>query len=280
MRNGDVSETSSHPSNNPLPRHALEELNTIRQAIDGRTVAVFLDYDGTLAPIANHPELAVLDNAMHTTLGRLAHYCKVAIISGRALDDIKTRVDVPELFYSGNHGLEICGPTGSGIKHEIGEEFLPTLEVAHKTLLQKLGDIRGVLIENKRYSLSIHYRHTSPDNVQRIETAINETTDNSPWLSKHQGKLVFEIRPRLDWHKGKAILWLLQRIATEAESLPIFIGDDVTDEDAFRALRDSGIGVLVSTEPHATAARYWIRDVEEVRLLLEVITDIVARDAK
>lgn len=248
------------------PESQAEE---ILQSLDGRRLVVLLDYDGTLSPIAPRPEDAVLSAATREVLRHLGERWMTAIISGRSLADARDLVGLDHLLYAGNHGLEIEGPAGSDIRRNLAEDFSPDVAAVAAELDAALAEVEGSLVENKRYSLSVHYRLVAPERVTAVETAVDAAIARHPRLEKRLGKKVFELRPNLAWDKGKAVRWVLETIDDEdAGLLPVYIGDDVTDEDAFAALADDGVGVLVSEQPHETAATHRLRDTEEVHRFL------------
>ena len=126
----------------------------------------------------------------------------------------------------------------------------------------------------------MHYRLTAPEHVPEVERVVDTVLQEFPTLHKRHGKKVFEIRPKIDWDKGKAVLWLLEALHLDGpEVLPIYVGDDVTDEDAFAALKQLGIGVLVTDVPRPSAAAYSLRDTEEVRQFLQLLTALVSGNA-
>src|SRR6185436_18015775 len=156
--------------------------------------------------------------------------------------------------------------------------FPERMAEASERLRRKLDGIPGVLVEPKRFSVAVHFRLAAPADLPRIESAVDAVHAERQDLRKVHGKKVFELRPNLDWDKGSALLWLLEMLHAEAADgaasadagvIPLYIGDDLTDEDAFRAIADRGIGVLVAAEPRETAAAYSLRDPEEVRAFLE-----------
>lgn len=229
--------------------------------------AVFLDYDGTLTPIVRRPELAVLDGAVRAAVARLASCCPVAVISGRDRPDVEAMVGVPGLVYAGSHGFDIRGP-GGAVENRIGEEHRPELEAARDAIAAAIQGVPGAWIEPKRHSFAVHYRETPPGRVGEVAGAVQAAVARHPRLRTTEGKRVFEVQPRLDWDKGKAVLWLLQALGLEGRR-PVYVGDDLTDEDAFRAVRDRGIGILVRDGDRPTWAHYTVRDAGEVRRLLE-----------
>ncbi|HEX2223758.1 MAG TPA: trehalose-phosphatase [Thermoanaerobaculia bacterium] len=262
---------------NALPS-ALANWEEIARRLAGRRPALFLDYDGTLSPIAPRPELAVLPEATREVVTRLAERGPVAILSGRGRDDVAALVGLGNVFYAGSHGFDITGPPlaegGPPLRHEVGDGIPEQVERAAAALLQELAGIAGVLVEPKRFAVAVHYRLAADADLPRIEQAVDRVLAASPGLRKGLGKKVFELRPDLDWDKGRALLWLLETLGLGEDGglplyLPLYLGDDVTDEDAFRALEGRGIGVLVAEEPRPTAASYSLRDPDEVRQLLE-----------
>jgi trehalose-phosphatase len=247
-------------------RNALESWDEIERRLAGRRPAVFLDYDGTLAPIAARPELATLPEPTRAMLRRLAGKGPVAILSGRGREDVAALVGLDELTYAGSHGFDIAGPT---LRREIGEGIPERIEEASEKLRCRLDGIAGVLVEPKRFSVAVHFRLADPDDLPRIESAVDAVQAERQDLRKVSGKKVFELRPCLDWDKGHALLWLLETLHADADVIPFYLGDDVTDEDAFRVIADRGIGILVAEEPRETVAAYSLRTTEEVREFLE-----------
>jgi trehalose-phosphatase len=245
---------------------ALEHVQEIAGAGD-RSLAIFLDYDGTLTPIVSHPEKAFLSDSTRQTLRALAMQAPVAILSGRELEDVRKRVAIDGIVYAGSHGFDIAGPRR--LRRQEAIEFLPALDAAEKELREKLAGIAGTLIERKRFSIAAHYRKVNENDFPKLECAVSEVAARHRELRTMDGKKVYELLPDVDWDKGKAVLWLLEYLGLEHEKIhPIYIGDDRTDEDAFRALQQRGVGIVVSEEPRATAANYSLKDPTEVERFL------------
>jgi alpha,alpha-trehalase len=242
------------------------------EEICGRSgrIAVFLDYDGTLTPIVSRPEDAWLSESMRQALRELAAHMTVAILSGRDLDDVRRRVDLDGIVYAGSHGFDIAGP---GLRREFGAEFLPELDVAEKELREALGEISGAQLERKRFSVAAHYRNVNENDVPDVTRAVETVAARHRNLHRMNGKKVYELLPETEWDKGKAVLWLMETWGLSRENVqPIYIGDDATDEDAFRALEQPGVGILVGEQPQVTAASYRLSDADEVqRFLRELI---------
>lgn len=255
---------------------ALDSLDLIRRQVAGQRVAVFLDYDGTLTPIVSRPELAVLSDAMRTTLRDLASVCPVAIVSGRDRRDVENLVQIDALVYAGSHGFDIVGPGGLDMQHREGERHQPALQDAADRLERRVGDIGGALIERKKYAVALHYRLVADEDLAAIDYAMEEVAARHPDLRRTGGKKVHELRPNIEWDKGKAVTWLLGALGLdEPDVLPFYLGDDETDEDAFRALQQRGIGILVAEQPGDSYAHYLLRDTEEARVFLRHLISAV-----
>jgi alpha,alpha-trehalase len=255
---------------------ALDQLPQIKQRLSGRRVVVFLDYDGTLTPIVDRPDLAVISSEMRDVLHRLASSCTAAIVSGRGRTDVYELIQVDRLIYAGSHGFDIAGPDRTKIQHEEGKHLLPTIETVYGQLVERVKAIEGALVENKRFSIAVHYRLVAEDEVPSIEGIVDEMLKAYPTLRKSTGKKVFELRPTIEWNKGKAVLWLLDALDLKgSDVVPFYLGDDTTDEDAFGALKDIGIGILVAETPRPTAASYLLRDTQEVKQFLETLIALI-----
>jgi alpha,alpha-trehalase len=252
---------------------ALEQRDAIIQRLKTKRVAVFLDYDGTLTPIVARPELALLSEDMRQTVKDLASRCPVAIVSGRDRADVQQLVQIDTVIYAGSHGFDIAGLQGMHIQHEQGANFLAELDHATEELSQKLTPVEGAQIERKKFSIAVHFRGVAQERESVVESIVDSVLTHHPELRKGWGKKVFELQPRVDWHKGKAVLWLLEALALNGpDALPLYIGDDVTDEDAFTALADRGIGILVAETPRPTAASYLLKNPDEVKTFLHYLT--------
>jgi trehalose 6-phosphate phosphatase len=248
---------------------ALDHLQEIAPP-RGSQFAIFADYDGTLTPIVRRPEEAVLSNSTREVLRALAANVPVGILSGRDLEEMRQRVDVESIVYAGSHGFDIVGP--HGLRKQVGTEFLPILDAAENELRQKLTDIHGALLERKRFSIAAHYREVTDENLAQVEQAVNEVAAHHRELRKIAGKKVHELQPDIDWDKGKALLWLLETMNSEPRKIfPIYIGDDLSDENAFRVLERRGVGIVVSEQPRPTAASYALKNPTEVERFLRKI---------
>jgi trehalose 6-phosphate phosphatase len=258
---------------------ALERLDAITGQ-RARRPAVFLDYDGTLTPIVARPADAVLAPEVRDTVAQLARLCPVAVISGRDLADVRALVGVEGLVYAGSHGFDIAGPEGSVPGGSERDGFLPMLAAAEGELKHALAGARGAQLERKKYSIAVHYRNVADADLGTVETAVNGVLQRYPKLRDLPGKKVHDLQPRIDWDKGKAVLHLLRKLDLDRpEILPIYIGDDITDEDAFAVLRPPrGLGIVVRDEPRPTAATLAVESPRDVHRLLEALVARLAGD--
>ncbi len=245
-------------------------------------ILLLSDYDGTLTPIVSRPEKAVLSPEAREEIRALAEApaFSVGIISGRSLSGVKAMVEVSEIYYAGNHGLEIEGP---GLKL-----IVPTAEAAQSEIKDltrqfsaKLASFEGVIVEDKGLSLSIHYRLVNEREVNTVADIFQQIT--SPLLQQGRikvtsGKKVWEVRPPIDWHKGKAVETItreIKQIVQTEQLLTIYLGDDTTDEDAFKVLRrPQGWSIFVGQDNPASNAEYFLNSTSEVLTFLSRLLEL------
>lgn len=257
-----------------------ERQDELRVRLSGRTPAVFLDYDGTLTPIVEDFTQAFLPEATRRTVVDLAQRCPVAIVSGRDVEVVRQLVGLDDVYYAGSHGFEIRGPRGWRQNLEKGVEFLAELDDAERQLHEKLAAILGAAVERKRFSIAVHYRRATDADVARIEAAVDEVLSGHRGLHKGHGKKVFRIQPRIEWDKGHAVIWLLEQLDLDRpDVLPVYAGDDITDEDAFAALAERGVSLVVRDPvDRPTSADYALADTDDVRRLLTFLADAAAKE--
>lgn len=229
---------------------------------------LFLDYDGTLTPIVGNPDKAIITPKIKELLKRLSksRRCVPAIITGRSLKDIRKKIGLKNIIYAGNHGLQIDGPKIK-FRASIGPDYKTILQTIKRKMNKKLSEIKGVLPEDKGLSLSLHYRLVSRKQIPFVKTSFYEAAApycKSGKIKTKTGKKVLEIRPAVKWDKGKAVMWLLKSLSATSDSsfVPIYIGDDSTDEDAFKALKNKGLTVIVGRNTKSYA-QYYIRSTRE-----------------
>ena len=239
--------------------------------LSGKRPVVFLDYDGTLAPIVQRPQLAVLSEDMRTVLKTLAQKYTVAIISGRARAELQRLVGIKGLIYAGSHGMDIAGPEFSMV-HPKAEELAPVIRQINTQLREDLKDIPQILIEEKKFSISVHYRLVAEKHLLRIKQKVDDIIQRHNPVYLMGGKKVWEILPRIDWDKGRAVRWIVQALKVSwKESSIVYIGDDTTDEDAFRMVCTRGTAILVSYKAKQSAADFRLSSVAEVKELFAVL---------
>ncbi len=251
----------------------------IQKQIRSRKHLLFLlDYDGTLTPIAPTPRQATLSPQTKLVLRRLSRKPNIslAVISGRALADLKRMVGLRNLAYAGNHGLELRWHNRRRTV-KIPRALKKALSEVTRILRKVRREFDGVVMEDKGLSLSFHYRLVKAKRLTPLKKKF--WNDVMPFVRSGtvrvvKGKRVFEIRPNVPWAKGHAALWFMKRLAS-ASCLPIYIGDDQTDEDAFRMLK-RGIAIRVG-QHHRSGAKYYVRRVSEVVRFLEWLADEHAR---
>lgn len=255
-----------------LPIKFFDNQEAVQRMMAGKEPVIFLDYDGTLTPIVATPDLAVIADEMRDTVKRLSRRRKVSIVSGRATDDVRSKVKIDGIFYAGSHGFEIIDPQGQVTINEEAKQIRSTVDEIQQKISERVAHIEGALIENVKYTVSCHYRLVADERFGEFEKIVDETLAEYPGMRKTRGKKVFELRPRIDWDKGKAVNWILNVLNFDpARQVAVYVGDDATDEDAFKVLDEKGFGVLVADSARESAAKYVVKDVEEVQKVLEIL---------
>lgn len=271
---------------------AIASFEQIINHAKGKRIALFLDYDGTLSPIVDNPDCAFMSDAMRAAVKKVARYFPTAIISGRSRDKVYEFVRLTELYYAGSHGMDIMGPVREPVSDdhpncirnmdEQGKEvnlfqpageFLPMIDEVFRSLVESTKDIIGAKVENNKFCVSVHYRNVDGKNWPTVAQCVHVVLKDYPRLRLTHGRKVLEVRPVIDWDKGKAVMFLLESLGLSHcdDVLPIYVGDDRTDEDAFKVLREGnrGYGILVSSVPKESNAVYSLRDPSEVMKFLK-----------
>lgn len=240
----------------------------------GRRPLLFLDFDGTLVPITDKPFACELAPDVRATLSALAAVLPVAVVSGRQLADLGPRVGVDGIALAGNHGFEIAGP-GFAFREPTAVDLAGKLAAVIGELRAAIKGVPGAWVQDKTLTATVHFRESPADRLAEVDRAVEAVTEPHRVAGRfvlRPGKDVLEVRPDVDWHKGRAVEWLTRRYAV-TDALPIFIGDDLTDEDAFAALGD-GVTILVGPA-RPTAARFRVDSPADVAMFLDWLHQIV-----
>jgi trehalose 6-phosphate synthase/phosphatase len=238
-------------------------------------LALFLDYDGTLVEIAGHPSQVVMRPSMREALLACAKRAdaELAVVSGRALADLRGRVDLPAALLVGNHGLEIEGPGLEPFTHPDLPHFAKRLEELAQEL--RAGCEPGVWVEEKGASLTLHYRDAEAALQPSIAERVREAVRRAGFQAR-DAICAVEARPPTGWDKGHAVLHVLRARHGPAWSEHVrvlYVGDDETDEDAFRALSGLGITFRVGRAERPTLASHRLPNVDAVETLLRWIAE-------
>lgn len=259
---------------------ALASWARIGDLLDTEKVALLLDFDGTLSEIVSEPGAAALVDGAAAALRRLAGRCPVAIVSGRELDDLRAHVGVEGLWYAGCHGFELLAPDGTTHIHDAAPGAQRALAEAAAELRARLSGIEGIRLEIKRFAVAVHYRLVAPDRVAAVVAAVHEQA-RTQGLRVTGGRKVVELRPDIDWDKGTALDWILGHLTVPA--LPIYVGDDLTDEDAFDAVESDGLSLVVRHDEDGdrrTAARFALPGTAGVRAFLDRLAQLLDSGAE
>jgi trehalose 6-phosphate phosphatase len=257
--------------------NALTDGAELQQQLGAARPAVFLDYDGTLTPIVERPEDAVITDSMRDTVRRLAERCTVCVVSGRDRQVVQDLMGVHDLVVAGSHGFDIWSPDEGTLEHDAAAGYEELLDRVTARLHEALRDIDGVVIEPKRASVAVHYRLVDEQERPRVRAVVDAVlADHPDDVKVTPGKMVFELQPNIAWDKGRAVLHLLGALQLDGDDvLPIYIGDDLTDEHAFQALAGRGVGIFVGNpgDPEVagrtTAADYVLGSIDEVERFLD-----------
>lgn len=250
-------------------RHWSSHQSEIKAHLRGRSLALFLDFDGTLVPLRPYEKEANLSSSMRSLLEELASHpaVQVSIVSGRPLKDLRRQIKHPRIYLAGNHGFEIEGPRMKFL-HPSARKAKSLFRPLRRELGRRLTSFSGISIEDKTYTLSIHYRGSFGDQLGGWLRSWLRKHSEGARFSLHTGKNVFEVKPRARWHKGAAMRKILSALPGK-QPMAVYVGDDLTDEDALRRLPATGWGFKVaSLGAGGTAARSYLRNPAEVKKCL------------
>ncbi len=260
---------------NSVDRYLFKNLSPFREMLRTRP-SLFLDYDGTLTPIVARPEKAYMSYEIHELLRVLTRFYTIVVISGRTLKDVMARVDIEDIIYAGNHGMEIYSRWFTMVYDSGGTV---------KILLRRLGDeletiarrFNGAMVEDKGFTLSIHYRLVDTREARRLVTDVKTLLmpfEERGQIRLTEGKKVLEVRPPTTWNKGEAVKWLTERPILRGTT-PVYVGDDVTDIDAFRVVDSSGVSISVGRMEDS--ARFYLKGQAEVKKLMNYLKELAER---
>jgi len=250
-------------------------MEEIKSRIKDKDVFLFFDLDGTLAPIRKKPSDVKLSESVRDLLKKAKKIkgISLAIISGRDIKSLKKIVGINGIIYSGNHGMEL-EKNGRRKVLSNNRTFVKALAEIRKVLKKYLKIYNGIIIEDKVLTLSVHYRMADQKTVKEIRKTFDAVI--SPYISGKNiavfnGKKVWEIRPANTYNKGKIVKILLGK---DKKTTPIYFGDDVTDEDAFKAIKRKGIGVKVGKCTCKSFADFYTKNIRDVRKALKKIIEL------
>ncbi|KAG0581556.1 hypothetical protein M758_4G256200 [Ceratodon purpureus] len=272
-----------HPS-------ALSSFDNVIKHAHQKQVVVFLDYDGTLSPIVEDPERAFMSTEMRASVKDLASCFPTAVISGRSRPKVYEFVQLAELYYAGSHGMDIMGPAKSSdgfrvkgtksrdkkgnevVLFQPASEYLPLINKVFTALIETTKLIKGAKVEHNKFCVTVHFRRVKEEHWEALAERVGNVLKDYPSLNLTHGRKVLEVRPSISWDKGKAVDFLLKSLGFKDTSdvFPLYLGDDKTDEDAFRTINGSkhGCSILVSSIAKSTDAKLSLQDPSEVMLFL------------
>ncbi|MDS0296187.1 trehalose-phosphatase [Halogeometricum luteum] len=229
-----------------------------------------VDFDGTLSPVVDDPQTATILPENRTALEALQSHpdVTVAVVSGRELSDVRSRVDLTGITYAGNHGLELR-TEGTTKVHPVAKERKSDIGRLSAELRERFETVRGVHVEDKGQTLTVHHRRAADAHAERARRTVARLVGEfgGETLTVSGDEEIVEVRPAIDWDKGSIVSSLLR---DHASCLPVFVGDARTDEAGFRAVERDGVGVRVGDpDDRPTAATEFVSDPAETAALLE-----------
>ncbi|XP_021748386.1 probable trehalose-phosphate phosphatase C isoform X1 [Chenopodium quinoa] len=288
--------TNWHSYDSWLEKHpsALDKFQKMMHGAENKKIVVFLDYDGTLSPIVNDPDVAFMTDKMRAVVHEVGCCFPTSIISGRSREKVYDFVQLDNIYYAGSHGMDIMAPLqplrirdwkyhakavdlkgNKLVIYQPANKYLSEINQIQMSLKEKTAAIDGVNIEDNKFCMSVHFRNVSDEDLGSLEEEVKSVLEEHPHFRLTRGKKVLEIRPPIDWDKGHALEYLLDSLGLGSSNdvLPIYIGDDTSDEDAFELIhrKRQGYSIIVTSIPRETWASYSLYDTTEVMLFLEYL---------
>ena len=223
---------------------------------NGRPLLLLLDFDGTLAEFQADPTAVYLSRPRREILARLQTRAAIGVVSGRRLEDVRKRVSLDDIIVAGLHGLEIEQPEDQGFVHPDLSAAVDVITEAGDRLRESTEGLRGVFVEDKGASVALHFREADAEDQRQAIDAFAHVT--KPAVERGlvrvmRGSNVLELLPNIDWNKGSAVRWIAERISQRsAPAFLVYIGDDVTDQDALDFVEAAG-GVAIAASDRVTA---------------------------
>lgn len=248
---------------------AIDSAELIRKLLGNEPIMLF-DFDGTLSPIVSHHVDARISEPVRQLLKDLGARFEVGVISGRGANDVMEKVGISGLIYAGSHGQEINMPGREMWVHPASARFKTELDSAADAIEALLNGLNGVVVERKPLAIAVHTREAINESVRRrAVSGVQTTIGDYPGLVVRFGKEVVELTPDTEWNKGSAVEFLCDAMGGR---VPLFIGDDVTDEDGFQMANHlGGVSIVVGPAPSPTAARFALDDTDAVEQFLSIL---------
>lgn len=246
--------------------------NEWKKSLKNNNILLSLDLDGTLAPIVKNPDEICIPNDTITLIKELKKTTKIAIISGRDLNDLKKRICFPVDYLCGSHGLEIEG-NGINFLHHKAVESKKYIDKLFFRIKKEFQGHNGIYIEKKKFSFTFHYRNVDKEERKYLIKRFHDiflSIEQFP-IKIQKGKMVIEILPSVDWNKGNAIILIMRHLKS---FFPVYIGDDKTDEFAFLAIKDVGLAIKVGSSKK-THAKYFLKSQKEFLSFLKVLNEVL-----
>jgi len=265
----------SDPHNRFPQRLEFDDQDLWQTVVEAPAVIVFLDFDGTLVEIAPTPTDVLLSEPRKRWLKDFLScpQCSIGVVSGRPVDELKRLIGLEQIFYVGCHGLEWAAPDGNFHMSWPDRVVVDALSSLRDEMCRVMAHSDGIILEDKGVALALHYRRAERDTAlaarEEFVRAVHRYQQQGIKLELLVGKEVIEAKPT-GTTKGDAITQILARYVSTA--LPIYIGDDLTDETAFDAIAEIGIAILVAEMPRETAAARILKNPTEVYVFLRCLT--------